>query len=375
MMGLTERRVARLKPCKREYTLADPACPGLRLRIHPGGGKSWVTSERVGGKPKRITLGSWPQMTIDAAREALRTRRHGPPSKNATSISFADLVELCMAQHACEFKPSTYRAFMVYLNSQLLPAFGSMDVHDLRAPEVARWFYEYSRVSPGGANQALGHLCTIWNWGLRQGHIPEGLPNPTPPIRKNRRRARGQSLSASQIGALCQVLDRATGAQWLAAQAVRLILFTGCRKGEILALRWQDVRQDRLILRDAKTGPRDVILNPQAQSLIKALEMARMGEFLFPSARSGSGHLQNISASWARFKAEANLPEQFRVHDLRHTYASHAILSGETLLTTGKLLGHASARSTERYAHLSGATLAQAANTVSEKIAEAMFIQ
>jgi site-specific recombinase XerD len=73
-------------------------------------------------------------------------------------------------------------------------------------------------------------------------------------------------------------------------------------------------------------------------------------------------------------RTQANLPPEVRLHDLRHTYASHAILSGESLPTTGKLLGHASARTTERYAHLDGSALAKAADKVSRVIQQMMMM-
>ncbi|EBA02741.1 site-specific recombinase, phage integrase family protein [Rhodobacterales bacterium HTCC2150] len=82
--------------------------------------------------------------------------------------------------------------------------------------------------------------------------------------------------------------------------------------------------------------------------------------------------MATISGSWATLRKRADLPTDIRLHDLRHTYASHAILSGESLPTTGKLLGHASPRTTKRYAHLDGTTLAKAADKVALEIEQMM---
>ena len=186
--------------------------------------------------------------------------------------------------------------------------------------------------------------------------------------------ARGQMLNFAQIRALARILDKVSERHWLPAQAVRLCLLTGCRKGEILSLRWTDVKSVRLVLRDAKSGPREVMLNAPARAAIAQLKH-RSGQHahLFHSETSKTSHLTDIATTWAMLRTQANLPPEVRLHVLRHTYASHAILSGESLPTTGKFLGHTSARTTERYAHLDGSALAKAADKVSRVIQQMMM--
>lgn len=367
-----------LTPLEKEYTVHDVQCPGLGLRVQTGGTRSWVMSHRMYGKQRRITLGTWPEMSPEAARAAFYAQRseQATPTPTQTervlipaTLPFATLAAKFMKERAPSFKPSTIGPFTAYLDAQLLPAFGSKAVGEITPSDVANWFHTYSRDRPGGANQALGHFVSILNWGKEAGHLPHDLPNPAGPIRKNRRAARGRMLSFDQIKALAAVLDRPTLKYWMAAQAIRLILLTGCRSGEILSLKWSDVKRSRLALRDAKTGPRDVMLSAPAQeTLIKLRRRTGNGIFVFPSDKSASGHVVSVSASWASFRERAGIPNDVRIHDLRHTYASHAILSGESLPTTGRLLGHSSARTTKRYAHLDGSTLAKAADVVSKEI-------
>jgi len=76
-------------------------------------------------------------------------------------------------------------------------------------PDVAAWFRQYSRDFPGGANQALGHFTTIWNWGRSNGHLPHDQPNPAAPLRCNRRAPRGRMLNSEDLRRLSQVLERA----------------------------------------------------------------------------------------------------------------------------------------------------------------------
>ncbi|EBA02740.1 site-specific recombinase, phage integrase family protein [Rhodobacterales bacterium HTCC2150] len=227
--------------------------------------------KRIDGKPRRITLGHWPEVTPDAARLAFYSRaaalEPNAPIWDAqpSTITFAALSARFMEQRVTHFKPSSVGPFRAYVETQLLPNFGNQSIGEITHAHVAAWFHAYSRQRPGGANQALGHFTTIINWGKSEGHLPHNLPNPAAPIRRNRSIARGRMLNFDQICALACVLTSAEGCHWLPAQAIRLCLLTGCRKGEVLSLQWSHVKTNRLILADAKTGPRDVMLNAPAR--------------------------------------------------------------------------------------------------------------
>lgn len=367
-----------LKPRAKEYTLRDGLCPGLGLRIQPSGSLSWVMSQRVDGKPCRITLGRWPAMSPDQARAACHAQRAGlsgqdiltvPEKAKPKAMRFDALAARFVKDHLPTFKPSSQGPFRVYLVSQLLPAFGAFPVCEITPDILSRWFYTYSQARPGGANQALGHFVSIVNWGKAQGHLPHDLPNPAAPLRRNRRKARGRMLSFEQIQALAKVLDSAQGNRKRIAQAIKLILLTGCRRGEILSLRWDDVHPTRLTLPDAKTGPRDVYLSEPARQMLEQLRKASpQCAFVFPSTKTRSGHIEVIDSTWTTLRAMADLPPDIRIHDLRHTFASHAVLSGTSLALTGRLLGHRSQRSTERYTHLDGGELGKAAEVVGKQI-------
>ena len=222
---LTPHHVESLKPRAKEYALDDPQCPGLRLRILPGGTKSWVIVKRIDGKPKRITLGRWPDLTPDAARSAFYAREaalapRAPVRETPVrTMDFATLAAHFMAHRATHFKPSSVGPFRTYLRAQLLPAFGNTSVGDLKPADIAKWFHSYSKNRPGGANQALGHFTTIINWGKAEGHLPYDLANPAAPLRKNRATARGRMLNFDQIRKLAHVLDHASERQWLAVTA------------------------------------------------------------------------------------------------------------------------------------------------------------
>ena len=153
-----------------------------------------------------------------------------------------------------------------------------------------------------------------------------------------------------------------------AATAVALLLLTGCRASEITGLQWPDVRGNRLKLRDSKVGPRTVWLGEEARALIDSLPRNRKNVWLFWNPRRGK-LLGDITYYWYEIRTEAGLP-QLRLHDLRHTFASHAAMNKETLPMIGRLLGHSSPRSTARYAHLDDESVLEAAERIGAVIAE-----
>ena len=134
------------------------------------------------------------------------------------------------------------------------------------------------------------------------------------------------------------------------AAAIRLILLTGCRSSEILQLNWGDVRGDRLRLHDAKTGQRTVWMGEEGRAVLSGFPRRSASERIFVDPIHHMP-LNNVSRSWLDVRRLAALPD-VRLHDLRHTYASHAAGLCETLPMIGRLLGHAQLRSTARYTHL-----------------------
>ena len=142
------------------------------------------------------------------------------------------------------------------LEKQLLPAFGDLPLDRIRRHDVERWFDAYSRTAPGGANKALQLLRQILNAAVATGYI---AGNPTQRIRRNPRRKLTRFLSGEEIDRLHGTLDRLVDERpyrQLQADIIRLLLLTGCRRGEILKLKWSEVDGDVLNLAEAKTGPR-----------------------------------------------------------------------------------------------------------------------
>ena len=154
--------------------------------------------------------------------------------------------------------------------------------------------------------------------------------------------------------------------------AIRLLLFTGARCGEIATLEWAWVKPDRLALPDSKTGAKTVYLNAPARDVMVRLKKRSGTQLVFPSNRVSTPI--NLGVFWTKLRRTCALPD-VRLHDLRHSFASTAIMDGVPLATIGKLLGHLLPETTARYAHLADDTIADAAQRVSGSLAKCLGLE
>jgi len=217
--------------------------------------------------------------------------------------------------------------------------------------------------TPVEANRAVTLLSGIFTWAEDEGRR----------IKKHTERRRERYLSAHELARLGAALARAEreGSEPAAAiLAIRLLLLTGCRKSEILGLRWEDVDLERSCLRlpDSKTGAKTVLLGAAALQLLA--EAPQQGPWVCPGGRAGEP-LKNLYKPWGRICKAAGVAG-VRPHDLRHGYASIGAVGGESLVVIGAIVGHSPAGMTERYAHLSDDPVRAAADRISSAIAAAM---
>ena len=221
-------------------------------------------------------------------------------------------------------------------------------------------FQRYQRLWKAGT-------LTVNRGYLRQQILPHfaGRPegsNPCRGVRRYRRKGRERFLSDDEIRLLAATLSAHSGRQPLQVATVRLLLLTGCRKSEILTLRWSDYREGRLFLRNSKTGPRTVWLSRPARNVLDGLE--RIDRWVFPASRTGGPQGRGwLDHFWSGIRAETDLSD-VRLHDLRHTHASIALRQGETVLAISRLLGHRNAETTLKYTHPADAMVMDAAETI-----------
>ncbi len=350
---LTDANVARLAPATGEYTVWDTRHSGLGVRVRPSGHRSFVYCRKGEVGTRRITLGSAALTSVEDARRRCVDIDAGARSnleERGATLTFGEFVSgpgrVCLDR--C--KPSTQKAERWALRARLLPAFGSLPLDRITRAGVTRWFDEYSRTAPGGANHAMDLLRRTLNHAVACGHLQA---NPTRGVKPNPRRKLTRFLSHEEVRRLHHALNHSAGTQPSRAQqadVIRLLLLTGCRKSEILTLRWQDVDEGTLSLADAKTGPRQVYLNAPARAILE--RQPRTGNaYVFPSPSKPGRPLSGDLKLWRSVRREAGI-EDVRLHDLRHTFASHAVLRGIPLPVVSRMLGHKRPSMTMRYAHV-----------------------
>lgn len=158
-----------------------------------------------------------------------------------------------------------------------------------------------------------------------------------------------------------------------AITAIRLLLLTGCRKMEIVTLRWDDIDRavSELRLSDGKTGPRRVPLTPAVKWVLDRTPRIEDNPYVFAGEEPGA-HVTNLDGVWRRLRVRADV-EDMRIHDVRHSYTSRALALGEGLPMIGRLLGNTQMETTARYAHLAEGSVKEAALRVSESTAADML--
>ncbi len=372
---LTDTAVRKLRPGSTEYIVRDNRTAGLGVRVRPSGHRSFVWHGTVNGKTVRTTVGSAALMTVEEARSACRALQDGlhgagPADRAAVPLFREFVMEEWLPAHRGYCSPAWGRRVERIVQLRLLSAFGALRLDRIGRPHVERWFDAMSRKTPGAANIALTVLRQIMSAAKAAGHAGT---DPVAGVRPNPGRKMTRFLSAEEIAQLHRTLDRLVEKRpsWRAqADVIRLLLLTGCRKSEILTLRWAEVDGDTLRLTEAKTGPRTVWLSEAAEAVI-ARQPRTESAFVFPSPRDLARPLSRQLCLWLRARPEAGI-EDVRLHDLRHTVASQAVANGVPLPTVARMLGHSQPRMTLRYAHVGDHEVEDAAERVGASIATAM---
>jgi integrase len=407
---LNRTNIKELVPRAERYEVTDEDNPKLRLRITPDGTKTFALVYRdSANKKKRYTIGRYPDLTPEQAREIASTKlaelKLGTDPVDAKKAARAEAEAAKKAEQQAE--QSTLGAFLEryspWLESHRKD--GTASVARIRAcfgqwsdkplSEISPWIVEKwrkERRELGRANATLNRdlnalkslLSTAVDWEVIDSHP---LAKLRPAKMDNKGKVR--YLTEGEERALRQALEareqrkaqqRDNFNEWRKARKlatlpqrsgyadhlqplVLVALNTGCRRGELFQLDWRDVDFSQQLLTiqgdNAKSGQtRHIPLNDEALAALTQWHRQGTGKGLVFPGREGRP-LDNINTSWRQLMADAGLVA-FRFHDLRHSFASKLVMAGCDLNTVRELLGHSDLVMTLRYAHLAPSAKAAA---------------
>jgi integrase len=379
-MKLTKTVVEGAKPRAQRYRLSDSLVPGLTLLVLPSGARTYYLRHRVDGQQRELKLGTPVELTPDQARDLARAalarvRAGGDPGAERRAAREAPTVEALAARHlqAHASRKRSGRNDEILWRRHLLPAFGRVKVAALSRERIREWHASHPK--PATANRALEVLGVAMGLAEEWGWRPAGS-NPARGVKAHRERQRRRYLSAQELAQLRAALQRWEEAgplamRWRFAQLVRLLLLTGARLREVMNAQWSEIDWRRQVLlvpaERGKTGASEVQLSDRAIEVLRALEAAANGSRWVIQGDTGEKPLVGYRKPWLALLRDAGI-EGLRVHDLRHSFASYALSGGQTLGVVGQLLGHRSAQTTTRYAHLITETAQAAVARVSDDL-------
>ncbi len=368
----------KLPPQDEEYVIWDTELPGFGLRVRPSGRRVWFVRVRQRGTQRRIALGAAEDVdAVSARKEARRllgaVAVDGLPKKEAVKAAptMREFVEANWNALARQWKKSTrirHRSAWMY---DLGPVFGDLRVADITRADVIRWRDDCASRAEARFNRAVSVLACLLKYAEAIGLRPKGS-NPCRGLPQYKRRLIERYLSPVEYRRLGVALREEDVRQPARVAIIRLLLYTGARVGEIRDLRWEWVHPPRLCLPDSKTGPKTIWLNRQAVAILGGIPRRPDCPFVFPND-AGTAPI-NLTNWWPVFRRSCGMPD-LRIHDLRHSFASTAIMENVPLSTIGKLLGHALPETTARYAHLSDNVIADAAQRISGLLASAIGLR
>lgn len=382
-MKISGRVVSALE-VEKDTVFWDEEMPGFGVRAYPSGAKHYVVQVRTPGQaPTRVTLGRHgvigardarkrAALVISRIRAGLPPVEPVPEPEAEKGPTVGELARRWLEDHVdVHCKPETVKMYRLVVRKHIMPKFGRVPAASVDHQRVADLHHSLRR-TPSMANNVLKALSRIWNAAEARGDLPEGS-NPCRMVSKYRERSRERFLGEPELVRLGRALagfGDGTKVSSRAVAAIRLLLLTGCRKNEILTLKWKevDLEAGELHLGDSKTGARTVALSPEAVKVLSGIERIEGNPHVIPGNIRGKP-MRNLNDPWKIVSKAAEL-EDIRIHDLRHSFASRALALGENLPAIGRLLGHRQVETTARYAHLADESVRASAVRISDGVAD-----
>lgn len=384
---ITNKVIAGLQPpSSGNEIIYDEEVPGFGVRITAAGVVSFVLNYRVHGRERRLTIGRHPELTAMAARDrAVQFRArirdgHDPLAEREAERQQAT-VEILGETYLRTYAATHNRPSSVRNDKSMIEKIINVNIGELRVSAVTRQdveaLHRSLKKTPYRANRVLALVSSMFNRAVEWEWVER---NPAKGIPKFHEEPKQTWLTVDQINSFMIALDHYSDKR--AADALRLMLWTGARKNEVLQSDWSHFDLDRAIWTKPSHHTKQkrtehYSLGNEALQLLKRIRPKNATGPVFPGedgkARTtiyrpwlqccrAAGLVRVEERKGKRKKTILIYKPSIRIHDLRHTFASHLVSNGVSLHIVGRMLGHTQPQTTARYAHVADDALRDAAD-------------
>lgn len=368
---------------KKRIEYCDKELPGLIIIVTPlsQGGTYFLRYKNGNGKTSYIKIARTNEMSLADARKKAKLLKleisNGADPSNEKRVqkavpTLSTFYEDHYKPYAAVHKRSAGSDHQLY-TCRLESRFGHLRLNQITKTMIIGFHNELRESGLAGAtcDHYVKFLRHAFNLAIDWGMLKE---NPASGVKLfNFDNKVEHYLDAAELETLMTVLK--TGANRPVCMIAMFLLSTGARMNEALTAKWSQINRDTRTwkipaLNSKSKKVRSVPLNDSALDIISQLDTEAEFEYLFVNRVTGNPYT-NIHKAWGKIREQAGM-RTIRIHDLRHMYASFLVNSGRTLYEVQQILGHSTSKVTERYSHLSSATLQAAANSASVMINAAM---
>ncbi|MDR2337100.1 MAG: tyrosine-type recombinase/integrase [Deltaproteobacteria bacterium] len=388
---ITQKFVNDIKPENKAVKVWDTITPGLFLYVFPSGTKTYYINIRLTKwKSRRKSIGRHPTMTAEKAREiasrwySLKYQGIDPVAEikkknelDEKSVTMAELAEMFLAEHAEKKKKETYNKYKVALNKYILPEFKGKKINNIEKSDIENMLLKIGKGYKTVYNRTAAILSVVFSFAERVGYMPRGS-NPCFGIKKEKEFKRKRYPTYEELQHLGKILNEYEeygGNYTKEVRIIKLLLYTGARKSEIIKGEWEWVNWERKVyaIRDPKSNEPDeeMQLPNIAIELLQQIYKERNNDskYIFPGVSPDKHKSLKNDKIWNQIRKKAGL-ENLRKNDLRHGFATYAGLLSRDLAIVRDLLRHEDIKTTQRYAHVMNDPLQAAANATANKIKE-----
>ena len=377
MTKLTEKFMKKLQaPTKGHVIYWDDRVKGFGVRITANEVINFVFNYRTkGGTQRRLKIGAWPTFSVEAARSKAVEHHHvvangGDPQADRegerVAPIFKDLADYYLERHAPNKR--TEKGDQNTINHVLLGRFGTRKVAEISFNDIDALHHRITKAGhPYQANRVVALLSKMFSMAIKKGWRTD---NPAKGVERNQETPRKRYLSGDELARLTKTLDAWPDQH--VANAIRLLLCTGARSGEVLSAKWDqfDIDKREWTKPSSHTKTKQAHTVPLSDAALAILSKMqddrtksdRVSPYLFPG-RGTDHRVDHLKKPWAAICKEARITG-LRIHDLRHSFASILVAGGASLPMIGELLGHTQVSTTQRYAHLDVGPLRDLVNKV-----------